>query len=408
MKGVVFSLTLALGIGSASAQFFVVDGMKYTILDETKNTCAISGFSTSVMTPDVEIPEFVTYKDIEYAVTEIGYNAFCNTPVESVKIPSSIISIGINSFNGTRLKTVTIPKTVLNIGSNSFGNCPHLEYIRVEEDNINYSSVDGVLYNKTKDIIVQYPGARKEVVVPDDVYLIYDGAFDGCSSIASIELPESITEIGREAFSGCSSLILINIPAGVKEIGMHTFKGCVSLESVNLPSEIEVIDRYAFLNCSSLASIKLPENLKYIGESAFNSCSSLTSVVFPENLRYIEKFAFYRCGSLNTVTCLSDKFIGIEEGAFSDIDKDAKLYVVPNLIEEYKNSDWGNYFAEILPLEPSTGVEEIKIDNLMPFDVYNLSGALVKKNASKENLTELTPDIYIIRQGNASQKIRVR
>ena len=103
-------------------------------------------------------------------------------------------------------------------------------------------------------------------------------AFYGCSSLASVTIPEGVTSIGFEAFSGCSRLASVTIPEGVTYIGDSAFDSCSRLTSVTIPESVTTIGDYAFIGCSSLASVTIPESVTSIGYWAFYNCSSLTSV----------------------------------------------------------------------------------------------------------------------------------
>ena len=149
-------------------------------------------------------------------------------------------------------------------------------------------------------------------------------AFDGCSSLTSIKIPEGVTSIGLSAFKGCSSLTSIKIPEGVTSIGYSTFSGCNSLEpkllvydkgtkcygwignkekctDVVIPEGVTSIGGSAFYRCSSLTSINIPEGVTSIGGGAFYYCESLTSINFPESLTSIGKCAFEGCSSLTSI-----------------------------------------------------------------------------------------------------------
>ena len=108
------------------------------------------------------------------------------------------------------------------------------------------------------------------VILADGVTSIGDNAFDGCSSLKSINLPHGLTSIGEYTFMGCSSLTSINLPDGITSISKVTFSGCTSLKSINLPNELTSIGNSAFSYCSSLTSINLPKRLTNIGASALN------------------------------------------------------------------------------------------------------------------------------------------
>ena len=110
----------------------------------------------------------------------------------------------------------------------------------------------------------------------------------GCgTSLASVTIPNSVTEIGREAFYGCTSLASVTIPNSVTEIGYDTFSGCTSLASVTIPDSVTRIGDGggiffggAFSFCTSLASVTIPNSVTEIGMTAFSDCTSLASVTY--------------------------------------------------------------------------------------------------------------------------------
>ncbi len=126
-------------------------------------------------------------------------------------------------------------------------------------------------------------------------------AFESCSSLTSITIPDGVTSIGSFAFRGCSSLTSITIPDGVTSIGYQAFYNCSSLTSIKIPDGVTSIGEYAFYNCSMLTSITIPDGVTSIGSSAFSYCWSLTSITIPDGVTSIDSSAFSGCSSLQII-----------------------------------------------------------------------------------------------------------
>ena len=154
-------------------------------------------------------------------------------------------------------------------------------------------------------------------------------AFDGCSSLTSITIPEGVTSIGGAAFAGCDNLTAITIPESVTSIGSTAFEYCSSLTSITIPKKVTKIGDYTFYECSSLTSVTICEGVTEIGDCAFLYCSSLTSItsqaVIPPTI-----------GKSNT---------------FYGVDKSIPVYVPASSVEAYKSAEYWSAFTNIQPIE---------------------------------------------------------
>ena len=172
---------------------------------------------------------------------------------KAATIPSTIdrykvTGIGWCAFSGcTGLKSVTIPSSVTEIGENAFRGCKGLTSITADKNNKNYTSVNGVLFNKNKTEILAYPNAKSSsYVIPSSVKKIGSAAFYDCTGLKSVTIPSSVKEIGIDAFSGCTGLKSVTISNGVTNIESWAFYGCTGLKSVTIPSSVAEICGSAF------------------------------------------------------------------------------------------------------------------------------------------------------------------
>ena len=151
------------------------------------------------------------------SVTSIGHYAFesCSS-LTAITMPDSVTSIGSEAFSGcSSLSSITIGDGVTSIVVGAFDDCSSLTSIAVAPGNSTYKSLDGVLFSKSGKSLLHYPAAKsgRDYIIPEGVTMIGPGAFNDCSSLTSIVIPESVTTIRyRWAFSGCSSLTSITIP----------------------------------------------------------------------------------------------------------------------------------------------------------------------------------------------------
>jgi len=129
--------------------------------------------------------------------------------------------------------------------------------ITVDDNNPNYCSVGGVLFDKAKTTLIQYPAGKtaKKYTVLDSVTSIGSNAFSLCTSLESIDIPDSVVYIGDYAFFGCTSLVNIEIPDGITDIGYVAFASCTSLVSIVIPDSVSFIDDSSFSECISLETV---------------------------------------------------------------------------------------------------------------------------------------------------------
>jgi RHS repeat-associated protein len=168
-------------------------------------------------------------------------------------------------------------------------------------------SADGTYYTVSG---ITVSGGNVNVEIPETynshpVTKIGDRAFDDCSSMLSIVIPDTVTDIGAYAFDSCSALTEITLPSNVTTLGSYAF--CRSgLTSMTIPSTVTGIGTDLFYNCKHLTSVNIQSPITKIPDHTFDSCSALTSVTYPSSVTTIGNYAFDSCTSLTQYTIPSN------------------------------------------------------------------------------------------------------
>ena len=292
--------------------------------DESKGVLTISGTGDMNQWPEDDSPWYADARIktliIDEGVTSIGDRAFQNcSNLSNIQFPKSLTLINGDAFlNCTSLTSVTIPDGVKRIHNSAFEGCKRLTSFSVNEGNSNYSSQGGVLFNKDKTELIQYPigNERTTYDIPNSVTSIGNSAFSECTNLSNVTIPDSVTRIGDSAFESCTSLTSVIIPNSLISIDNSVFQGCTSLTSVTIPNSVTSIGNSAFDGCTSLTKVTIGNSVTDIGFSAFEGCASLTSVTIPDSVISISGSAFSSCTSLTSIT-IPDSVTSIGWSAFS-------------------------------------------------------------------------------------------
>ena len=305
----------------------------------------------------------LTSVTIPNSVTSIGGSAFywCNG-LTSVTIGNSVTSIGEGAFSYcSGLTSIEIPNSVTYIESGAFAVCFSLTSIDVASDNSNYCSVDGVLFNKDKTILIQYPGGKQgSYTIPNSVTSIVEWAFAGSRVLTSIDVASdnsNYCSVDGVLFNK-DKTTLIQYPGGKQ--GSYT-----------IPNSVTSIGNQAFYWCTGLTSVTIPNSVTSIGNNAFYICISLTSIEIPNSVTSIGNEAFAWCSGLTSVTNFANTPQEIDSYVFDNVDKSTcVLYVPAGSISDYQSADGWKDFTKILPISQQ-GLEDVQGNNLQCIKVVH-------------------------------------
>jgi PKD repeat protein len=316
-------------------------------------------------------------------ISILGYTG----PGGAVIIPASLNGLPVGNIDGSafyNLTTVTsifIPLSVTSIGQGAFLYCQNLTNIDVDGANAMYGSLAGVLFDKARATLIQFPpGLTGNYVIPDGVTDLADYAFYDCP-IAGVVFPASLGTIGAWTFSFCSSLTTVTIPSGTTAIGEGAFSACYNLQSINvagnnasfsslggilfnqaqttliqapavipgsysIPNGVTSVGPDAFLDNFDLTNLTLPFGVTDIGDGAFANDTGLQNIVFSSAVAVIADSAFYDCSSLSGIYFAGNApSLGADVFGSAGSYDPATVYYLPGAI------GWGSTFGG-LPTAP--------------------------------------------------------
>ncbi len=296
-------------VGETEDHYSILDGVT-TICGGAFAHCSLANITIPDSMKEIGDNAFygctdLTSVNIPNSVETIGESAFSEcSKLTEITIPDSVETIGKSAFSEcSRINKISIPSSVKEIGDMPFANCLSLTKIDVDAKNNNFTSQNGILFNKDLTEIICYPMSRNdsEYVIPESINKIGGAAFNNCSELASVKIPDGVKYIGDSAFRNCGRLLKITIPDSVTYIGDNAFYGCTYLTGIALTNRISEIGEYTFGECSALTGIEIPKSIKRIGNSAFRGCSQIRKIVIPDGVTSIGNNAFANCSELEKV-----------------------------------------------------------------------------------------------------------
>ena len=318
------------------------------------------------------------------SVTEIGEYAFSScSGLTGITIPDSVTTIGNNAFqNCSKLTSITIPDSVIRIGNSAFAYCSGLTSINIPNS---VTSIASYAFYDCSGLPVE------NNLRYADTYLVE--AADTTQTTYTIK--ENTKWVGDRAFEDCSGLTSIVIPDSVTEIGEYAFRVCTGLTSVNLGSSVTSIGEGAFYQCSGLTGeLVIPNSVTSIGNSTFYGCKALTSVVIGSKCTRIGQYAFQGCYDLTSITCHATTAPSIYSHTFQAIKTDGTLSIPTgsNYSSWMSNNQYYLGYYNWVVLEIGIGLPEFELDG---YDVAMLVQPSTNSSATK--ICNKTTDIAEIK-----------
>ncbi len=282
------------------------------------------------------------------SATSIGNRAFYQCRMlETVDFGDNVATIGDSAFyDCTKLSSVTLPNAITAIGTSAFYGCSSVTSYTIGASSPNYSSAEGVLFNKTQTQLINYPAGntRTTYTIPDSVTSVGNYAFLKSDDLETLVIPNTVNSLGTNAFydcelvnvtigngilnldafrfndkletvvigngitaipdnmfKNCTSLTDVTLGTSIVTIGSNAFYGASSLDSISIPSSVITVGDQAFFDCTSLSSLIIGDHVTTLGTNVFEGCSSLVSVTIPSSVISIDEDAFYRCTSMTSI-----------------------------------------------------------------------------------------------------------
>ena len=267
------------------------------------------------------------------SLESIGDRAFYHTSITTINLPN-VKSIGNEAFASSDLEEANFSSSFESLGEDVFADCFYFSQINIDENNPNYSSDQGVLYNKDKTELLIYPRNKQDTSfqVPQTVTKICERAFKYNSYLQSIVLSDQgLLSIENDAFYNCSALTSIKIPTTCSSIGDFAFYGCRELTKVDSENISQIsIGQSAFENCYKLNDFKL-SYITSLGERAFYNCQSLMSINLSNNYLEFGQSVFTNAPIIYN-TYQNGQYLGNESNPYrylvSVIDKDVSTFTI--------------------------------------------------------------------------------
>ncbi len=293
-------------------------------------------------------------------------------------IPATVSTVGPGAFAGCDyLTSVAMGNSVAGLGSRTFATCAGLKEITVGSGNPYYSSLEGVLFDRSRLALMRYPPGRVGTYsIPATVSTIEPEAFDGCAGLTEVVIGNAVVNLSAATFSNCGALTQIivgagnpyfssvdgvlfdrsrtalvrlpegrtgsyTIPRGVSAIGPESFANCAGLTGINLGYWVTTIGDRAFVNCAALTGIYGQGNAPVHGVDIFDGSSRAIVFYLPGTSGWGETYGGRPTVLWNPRLPAINTGIAVRAGQFGiELPGAGELTVVIEAANDLANPEW--------------------------------------------------------------------
>ncbi len=320
----------------AAAESVTIDNLVYDL--NTDGTAKVAQQNTS-LAGEIVIPSEVVYNEISYTVTAIVDEAFSQSAITSILIPSSIASIGENCFSECwELKSVSLPTSITVLPVGCFYDCVSLD----------------------------------SITIPASVEIIGDNCFFQCYSLGALNIPHSVKSIGSGILVRCDQVASVTVEDGNTVYDsrdncnaiIETATGTMiaACPKATIPQGVTALGSDCFMGLS-IKSIDIPTSVTSLGDRCFSWCEGLTYINLPANLTSIGEMCFSYCYGLTSITSMNTTPPAVGYCGWGDNDDivraDVKLYVPQEALDAYKAAPiWQDF--NIQPIK-TNGIDDLQV-----------------------------------------------
>jgi DNA-directed RNA polymerase subunit RPC12/RpoP len=255
--------------------------------------------------------------ELPHNLNLINEECFMGTSIKSVKLSENILKIRKDAFSNTPIQSLYINKNLEGFDANAFLGCPFLKEIIVHEENINFNSINQVLFDFKFEKLIYYPSGLQDVLykIPASVKVVSDFSFYNNANLVKIDFNNNLETIESKAFYGAQNLFEIKLPSSLKKIKKMAFSHLPRLKKIIFAHDSDAqLEESVFSYNLDLTLVELSHKLNALPDFIFQGCFNLEHMTIPASIIKIGNSAFENCTNLSSIKL--ESFVDFSRGVF--------------------------------------------------------------------------------------------